>query len=112
VTGRTATCDVVDLVLPASALGLAGELIPGVSPPPGTPPVPDATLRVHIDQATGLPDTVVWDLVLPGFATTTGWVTITDYGLAVDVPPPPASEVTDEPFSIDVLLGASPGALG
>jgi hypothetical protein len=26
--------------------------------------------------------------------------------------PTPASEGTDEPFSIDVLLGASPGALG
>jgi hypothetical protein len=101
--GVDSTCDVVDLAVPADLVGRAPFPLPGLSPIGSLPPTPDVTLRVHADRATHLPDTLVLTVSLPGMVTTT--VVVTSYGTPVDVAPPPADQLSDDP---DIILSGSP----
>ena len=65
-------------------------------------------MDVLIDSVTMLPDTISTASLLPGLAASGLTFSLTDYGVPVDVAPPPASEVTDAPFTSGDLTGTSP----
>lgn len=101
--GIDATCDIVDLAL-------IDANIPGVSadadPAPTGRPVSswETRIRMYIDQATSLPDTIEFRGPIPSLPADTQAATLRlrDYGVTVDAPPP--SPVASQPFDPDSLL--------